>query len=73
MSAMIVLQQMLVLFAMMAIGMFLWKKQWIDEKGQKSISKLVVNIFNPLLLINSIAGYDFANAAVDIGQNLIFV
>lgn len=73
MSAMIVLQQMLVLFAMMAIGMFLWKKQWIDEKGQKSISKLVVNIFNPLLLINSIAGYDFANATVDIGQNLIFV
>ena len=70
---MIVLQQMLVLFAMMAIGMFLWKKQWIDEKGQKSISKLVVNIFNPLLLINSIAGYDFANATVDIGQNLIFV
>lgn len=73
MSAIIVLKQMLVLFAMMAIGMFLWKKQWIDENSQKSISKLVVNIFNPLLVINSIAGYDFDNSAIDIGQNMIFV
>lgn len=73
MSAIIVLKQMLVLFAMMAIGMFLWKKQWIDENSQKSISKLVVNIFNPLLVINSIAGYDFDNSAIDIGQNMVFV
>lgn len=73
MSAMIVLKQMLVLFSMMAIGMFLWKKGWIEEKGQKTISKLVVDIFNPLLVINSIAGYDFANTSIHIGQNMIFV
>ena len=51
MSAVIVLQQMLVLFSMIAIGVFLWKKNWIDVKGQKALSKMVVNIFNPLLLI----------------------
>ena len=59
MSAVIVLQQMLVLFSMIAIGVFLWKKNWIDVKGQKALSKMVVNIFNPLLLIYSISGYDF--------------
>ena len=51
MSAVIVLQQMLVLFSMIAIGVFLWKKNWIDVKGQKALSKMVVNIFNPQMCI----------------------
>ena len=59
MSAFIVLQQMLVLFVMMAIGYILWKIHWLDEDSCKGISKLVVNVFNPLLLIASIVGYDF--------------
>lgn len=73
MSAVIVLQQMLVLFSMMAIGAFLWKKNWIDAKGQKALSKMVVNIFNPLLLIYSISGYDFEKSTMNVGQNMIFV
>lgn len=73
MSAVIVLKQMLVLFSMMAIGMVLWKKGWIDENGQKTISKLVVDIFNPMLVINGIVGYDFSNTTINIGQNMIFV
>ena len=35
------------------------EENWIDVKGQKALSKMVVNIFNPLLLIYSISGYDF--------------
>ena len=73
MSAVIVLQQMLVLFSMIAIGVFLWKKNWIDVKGQKALSKMVVNIFNPLLLIYSISGYDFEKSTMKVGQNMIFV
>lgn len=73
MSAVIVLQQMLVLFSMIAIGVFLWKKNWIDVKGQKALSKMVVNIFNPLLLIYSISGYDFEKSTMNIGQNMVFV
>lgn len=73
MSAIIVLQQMLVLFAMMAIGYGLWRVKWLDEGSCKGISKLVVNVFNPLLLIGSIAGYDFENAHLQVGQNLLFV
>lgn len=73
MSAVIVLKQMLVLFSMMAIGIFLWKKGWVDENGQKTISKLVVDIFNPMLVINGIVGYDFSNTTIDIRQNMVFV
>ena len=58
MSAVIVLQQMLVLFSMIAIGVFLWKKNWIDVKGQKALSKMVVNIFNPLLRIFYVVVFD---------------
>lgn len=73
MSEIIVLQQMLILFAMMAIGYGLWKIKWLDDGSCKGISKLVVNVFNPLLLLGSIAGYDFENAHLHVGQNLIFV
>lgn len=72
MSAVIVLQQMLVLFAMMAVGIFFWKKGWVDESGQKAISKLVVNVFNPLLVVNGIMGYDFENTELHIAQNMMF-
>lgn len=73
MSAVIVLQQMLVLFAMMAIGVFLWKKEWLNESSCKGISKLVVSVFNPLLLISSVTGYNFENMTMNIKQNMIFV
>lgn len=73
MSAMIVLGQMLVLFAMMAIGYFAWKRQWIDGRSQKGISKLVVDVFNPLLVISGIVGYDYENSTLNVGQNMIFV
>lgn len=73
MSAFIVLQQMLVLFAMMAIGYILWKIHWLDEDSCKGISKLVVNVFNPLLLIASIVGYDFKSGEIFLGQNMAFV
>lgn len=73
MSAVIVLGQMLVLFAMMAVGYFAWKKQWIDEKSQKGISKLVVDVFNPLLVNSGIVGYDYENSALNVGQNMVFV
>ncbi len=73
MSAFIVLQQMLVLFTMMAIGYILWNIHWLDEDSCKGISKLVVNVFNPLLLIASIVGYDFKSGEIFLGQNMAFV
>lgn len=52
----IILGQMLVLFAMMLIGVFIYKQHWLGEEGAASISKLVVNIFNPFLIISGVLG-----------------
>lgn len=52
----IIFGQMLVLLAMMLIGVFVYKKKWIGEEGSANISKLVVNVFNPLLVIGGVLG-----------------
>lgn len=36
----IILGQMLVLFAMMLIGVFIYKQHWLGEEGAANISKL---------------------------------
>ena len=43
MNVQIILSQMLMLFVMMLIGYFLWKKQWLDEPANQKLSKIVVN------------------------------
>lgn len=52
----IIFGQMLVLLAMMLLGAFAYKKQWIGEEGSANISKVVVNIFNPLLIVSGVLG-----------------
>jgi hypothetical protein len=52
----ILLNQMLVLLAMMLVGYFIYAKKWITNEGAASLSKIVVNVMNPLLIINSVLG-----------------
>jgi hypothetical protein len=52
----ILLNQMLVLLAMMLAGYFIYAKKWITNEGAASLSKIVVNVMNPLLIINSVLG-----------------
>lgn len=52
----IIFGQMLVLMAMMLTGAFVYKKKWLGEEGSANISKLVVNVFNPLLVIGGVLG-----------------
>ena len=40
----IIFGQMLVLLAMMLLGAFVYKKNWIGKEGEGNISKLVVNV-----------------------------
>ena len=56
MDSMVLLQQMLVLFAMMAAGYLSFKLHYFDRLGQHQISTLLVKVMNPFLLLNSIAG-----------------
>lgn len=70
MNALIILQRMLVLFAMMMIGYFCYKKDWIDENAYGKLSKIVVNIMNPMLIIdgvlNKAAGSDYRKILMNV-------
>lgn len=52
----ILLEQMVVLFAMIMVGCFVYKKKWLTEEASSCFSKIVVNIFNPLLIISGVLG-----------------
>lgn len=54
MSAIIVLGQMVVLFSMIAAGFIVCRKGVLSEETSGQLSKLVVNLFNPLLIVNSV-------------------
>ena len=69
----IIFGQMLVLFAMMATGYFCYKKGWISEESSGHFSKLVVNVFNPVLVVNGVLGQSAAKASNGIVWNLIFI
>lgn len=53
MSITVVLQQMVIIFILIGIGMVLYRRKIISEEGSKQISGLIINITNPALLICS--------------------
>ena len=53
---MIVLQQMTVLFLVMMIGFFAYKKDMIDSITSKKLSSIVVNIANPAMILSGVIG-----------------
>ncbi|MCM1268218.1 MAG: AEC family transporter [Bacteroidales bacterium] len=53
MSTFIVLQQMVIIFILIGIGMILYRRRMISEEGSKQISGLIINVTNPALLICS--------------------
>lgn len=52
----IIFQKLLVLFGFMVIGSFSYRKKWISETSAGEISGLIVNIFNPALIISGVTG-----------------
>jgi len=58
MNVEVIFAQMLMLFAMMLTGYWIWKKEWFDEAAYQKLSKIVVNILNPILVIYGVVGKD---------------
>lgn len=73
MNVWVILQQMLTLAVMMTIGFYLHKKEWIDEDTYGKLSRMVVNIFNPLLIIDGVINKSFTRQSGNIGENLVFM
>lgn len=53
MSITVVLQQMVIIFLLIGIGMILYRQKMLSEEGSKQISGLIINVTNPALLICS--------------------
>lgn len=51
-NSFIIFQKLLVLFGFMLIGYLSYKKKWISDDTSLQISGLIVNIFNPALIIS---------------------
>lgn len=56
MSITVVLQQMIMIFILIGVGMILFKKEMLSEATSKQISGIIVNVTNPALLICSAFG-----------------
>lgn len=53
MSITVVLQQMVIIFILIGIGMILFRRRLLTEEGSKQISGIIINVTNPALLICS--------------------
>lgn len=73
MNTIIVLQQMIVLFIIMIVGYVCYKMSWIDNHSYSKLSKIVVNIMNPMLIINGVVNQQTGNDYKKIGMNLLLV
>ena len=66
MDSAILLQRMLVLFIMVVIGIYSYKKNIIDDHTCRKITSLIVNVLNPMLIISGVLGEKMT------GDKLIF-
>lgn len=70
MDVFVVLQQMLVLLTMMALGYFVYRKGWLNDESYGHVSKICVNILNPCIVIYGVTGKDSNLPGQIVVQNL---
>ena len=50
---MVMLQQMIVMFLMMAVGYLCYRKQILTEEVSRKVSAIVVKVANPCMILSS--------------------
>lgn len=73
MNIFLVAQQMLILFSLMAAGYLLRKIRWMDEVAASRLSFLVVNVFNPFLVISSVSQQTLSSTGTVFWENLFLI
>ena len=63
MNTFLLFQQMLMLFAMMVAGYTAFRMKVFNAEGQHQISRVVVNVLNPCLILSAISGDRVSGAA----------
>ncbi|WP_346684697.1 AEC family transporter [Anaerostipes butyraticus] len=67
----IIFQKLLVLFGFMLLGTLGYKRRWISDEGASQISRLIVNIFNPALIITGITSSEGAYSWTSVLMNIL--
>lgn len=73
MNVFVIFGQMLVLFAMMMIGYFTYRGKWVNDDTSARLSKLVVNVFNPVLVVNGVLGQNDSADSQKVISNLVLI
>lgn len=73
MSIFVVIQQMLVLLVMMLIGYLVFRIGWLDANACSKMSKIVVNVLNPCLMVYGVLGKEARLDGSMLGQTLLLV
>lgn len=73
MNIFVVMQQMLVLLVMMLIGYIIFRIGWLDDNACSRMSKIVVNVLNPCLMVYGVLGKEVRLDSSMLGQTLVLV
>lgn len=73
MNMFVVIQQMLVLLVMMLIGYIVFQIKWLDGNACSRMSKIVVNVLNPCLMVYGVLGEEAHLEGSMLFQTLILV
>lgn len=73
MNIFVVIQQMLVLLVMMLVGFIVFKIDWLDDNSCSRLSKIVINVLNPSLMVYGVLGKEARLESSMLFQTLILV
>lgn len=73
MNAGIIFRQMLTLFLMMLAGYGAYKARLVTLEGSKSLSSVIINIFNPCLIISGVLNKKITYSTSMVAENLVLV
>lgn len=73
MNIFVAMQQMLVLLVMIIIGYLVFRIGWLDDNACSRMSKIVVNVLNPCLMVYGVLGKDARLDGSMLRQTLLLV
>lgn len=72
-DSLIILEKLVLLFCFIFVGFFCFRKGWLTKQGTSEISNLIVNVFNPLLMISTALSGSGSIPKTLMAQNLILM
>ncbi|MDO4383939.1 MAG: AEC family transporter [Eubacteriales bacterium] len=72
-NSLIILEKLVLLFCFIFVGFFCYRKGWLSKQGSSEISNIIVNIFNPLLMISTALSGSGSVPSSMLIQNLVLM